>query len=52
MREHEEMNELEMELLRKKVLTGLNQAERGEFSGRNVKKIISDSKKLLKEERK
>lgn len=37
-----------MELLRKKVLTGLNQAERCEFSGRNVKKIIADSKSLLK----
>lgn len=48
MRKQEEMRALEMELLRKKVLTGLNQAERGEFSGRNVKKIIADSKNLLK----
>lgn len=48
LRAQEEMRELEMKLLRQKVLTGLNQAERGEFSGRNVKKIIADSKKLLK----
>ena len=48
MREQEELRELELELLRQKVLIGLNQAKRGEFSGRNVKKIIADSKKLLK----
>lgn len=44
MREKEDKSQLEMELLRQKVLTGLGQAERGEFSKRNIKQIIADAK--------
>ena len=51
LRQQEEKHTLELDLLRQKILTGLNQADHGEFSNRNVKKIISDSKRRINEKK-
>ena len=47
LRLQDEKNALELDLLRQKILTGLNQADHGEYSKRNVKKIIADTKKKI-----
>lgn len=43
----EEREHLELELLYQKVNAGVSQADHGEFSGRDVRRIIEDSKKKL-----
>ena len=45
MKSRDERGELELANLRQKVAAGLAQAERGEFSPRDVRQIIADAKK-------
>jgi len=44
LRAQDERDHFELELLRQKVMTGLDQAERGEFSNKDMKTIIKDAK--------
>jgi len=47
LKQQDEKNALELDLMRQKILTGLNQADHGDYSKRNVKKIIADTKKKI-----
>ena len=46
LRNQEKKQALELEYMRRKVMTGLTEAERGEFSSKNVEDIFEEIKTL------